>query len=50
MYSIIRYAVLNVAKTRRKKTVLVTLGDFVSDLVLHRVQTRRPFDNTLGIV
>ena len=44
MCSIIRYinlfsAVLKVTKTS-KKTVLVILGDFVSDLVLHRAYTK----------
>ena len=45
-------AVLKVTKLE-KKTVLVTLGGFVSDMVLHsayQVQTRRPFDKTLGII
>ena len=59
MCSIIRYiklfsAVLKVTKTSLKKAVLVTLGDFLSDLVLHRAYIKgkcvRPFDNTLGIV
>ena len=44
MCSIIRYiklisVVLKVTKTR-KKTVLVIVGDFVSDLVLHKAYTK----------
>ena len=45
MCSIIRYiklfsAVLKVTNNSLKKTVLVTLGNFLSDLVLHRAYTK----------
>ena len=33
-------AVLKVTKTSKNKTVLVTLGDFVSDLILYRAYTK----------